>query len=217
MFEKDSIARLVIDPANVRLAVRRHPSLACSSTSQRTHPRVSSINPTRKRQISRNIIRIDRLLARLKPLFSVRRPSPHATSTRIPTRTKRNEKKLEFQPTFTTLGDDRRGENNLRTRVKSIKISHPMSRSSRILPAGVCVCVTVLNSKKITDGCAYHVETKPRVTKRIILNPTRRLPSLYTRRVRVCGSTHSRTDGWMDDLCINCFYRDILWWRPKSV
>lgn len=128
-------------------------------------------------------------------------------------------KKLEFQPTFTTLGDDRRGENNLRTRVKSIKISHPMSRSSRILPAGVCVCVcvTVLNSKKITDGCAYHVETKPRVTKRIILNPTRRLPSLYTRRVRVCGSTHSRTDGWMDDLCINCFYRDILWWRPKSV
>ena len=197
MFEKDSIARLVIDPANVRLAVRRHPSLACSSTSQRTHPRVSSLNPTRKRQISRNIIRIDRLLARLKPLFSVRRPSPHATSTRIPTRTKRNEKKLEFQPTFTTLGDDRRGENNLRTRVKSIKISHPMSRSSRILPAGVCVCHRTQqqkNNRRVCVPCRDETtrnETnnpQANATFTVVVHPSRA-------RLRVHSCTHRRLDG----------------------
>ena len=100
-------------------------------------------------------------------------------------------------------------------RVKITFVSHPVIR---VLPAGVCVCVsriTAFNTIKIPDACAYHVETKPRVTKRIILNPTRRSPSFHARRVRVCGSIHARTDGWVDDLMVNCFYSNILWWRPK--
>jgi hypothetical protein len=80
------------------------------------------------------------------------------------------------------------------------------------------VCITYhriqhnKNPRRVCVPCRD--ETTGHETNNPQSNPTFTVVSHASRaRLRV---RHARTDGWVDDLMVNCFYSNILWWRPKS-
>ena len=151
-------------------------------------------------------------LARLKPLFPLRRASPHATSTRIPReRNETNRKRCNFNtplPPLVTIAAAR--TTCVVRRIKSIESVNPFALRCASLDGWIT------SRKKTPDARAYHVETKSIETIRIFLNPTRRpSSSFHARRARVCGSVRAQTVGCVVGSSVNCFYMDILWWRPR--